>query len=80
MLHQIKYLCFNFLGCYVGGLAGSYCDGLGNWVCKLLCRVGLGEEKVTRVPLRDGQGLGPSMGWVGSHFPAHVMGWVGWVE
>jgi len=30
----------------------------------------------------DGHGLGPSMGWVrlgwvGSHFPAHVMGWVG---
>jgi len=26
---------------------------------------------------RDGHGLGPSMGWVGSHLPAHVMGWVG---
>jgi len=26
---------------------------------------------------KDGHGLGPSMGWVGSHFPAHVMGCVG---
>ena len=31
------------------------------------------------VHLRDGHGLGPSMRWVGSHFPAHydVMGLVG---
>jgi len=31
---------------------------------------------------RDEHGLGPLMGrvglfWVGSHFPAHVIGWVG---
>ena len=25
----------------------------------------------------DGHGLDPSVGWVGSHFPAHVMGWLG---
>ena len=29
---------------------------------------------------RDRHGLGPSMGWVGSHFQAHVMGWVGLSE
>jgi hypothetical protein len=37
---------------------------------------------VRRGRARDGHGLDPSMGWVGlgwvgSHFPAHVMGWVG---
>ena len=26
--------------------------------------------------IRYGHGLDPSMGWVGLHFPAHVMGWV----
>ena len=34
----------------------------------------------TRRPITDGHGLGPSMRWVGSNLPAHVMGWVGWIE
>ena len=39
--------------------------------------VRLGNNALFDVPhLRDGHGLNPSMGWVGSHFPAHVMGWV----
>ena len=67
------------------GLAWVYCVLVISFEKKIRVRgkglvgvVRLGNDALFDVPhLRDGHGLNPSMGWVGSHFPAHVMGWVG---